>query len=260
MNVVTKWRRVCSPSVTMSMPGVLLVEQREPDRVALALRERLAFELPRRPQLVRLGEPGGLGQAAGDGGLQVGVMAGGLYRVDKRCESVRPLDHSGASPVPLRAPPVPAVTLPARPHAPDPLRRQRLRRPRPRARAVRAGRHRDRGRAMQDRGRRHRARPRLPRRSCCSTRRSPPRCVAALPELGIVSRIGAGYDTVDTEACERARRVGRQFARLRRRRSGHACAGARAGLDPQHRRLSSRHRRRDLALPVVGRRSRGRPT
>ncbi len=28
--------------------------------------------------------------------------------------------------------------------------------------------------------------------------------VAALPELGIVSRIGAGFDTVDTEACERA--------------------------------------------------------
>lgn len=30
------------------------------------------------------------------------------------------------------------------------------------------------------------------------------RVVAALPGLGIVSRIGAGYDTVDTEACEKA--------------------------------------------------------
>ena len=30
------------------------------------------------------------------------------------------------------------------------------------------------------------------------------RVVAALPDLGIVSRIGAGFDTVDTEACERA--------------------------------------------------------
>jgi phosphoglycerate dehydrogenase-like enzyme len=30
------------------------------------------------------------------------------------------------------------------------------------------------------------------------------RVVAALPNLGIVSRIGAGYDTVDTDACERA--------------------------------------------------------
>ncbi len=28
--------------------------------------------------------------------------------------------------------------------------------------------------------------------------------IAALPEVGIVSRIGAGYDTVDTEACEKA--------------------------------------------------------
>jgi D-3-phosphoglycerate dehydrogenase len=30
------------------------------------------------------------------------------------------------------------------------------------------------------------------------------RVIAALPELGIVSRIGAGFDTVDTDACERA--------------------------------------------------------
>ena len=30
------------------------------------------------------------------------------------------------------------------------------------------------------------------------------RVVGALPDLGIVSRIGAGYDTVDTAACERA--------------------------------------------------------
>src|SRR5207245_88680 len=29
------------------------------------------------------------------------------------------------------------------------------------------------------------------------------RVVAALPELGIVSRIGAGFDTIDTEACAR---------------------------------------------------------
>ena len=30
------------------------------------------------------------------------------------------------------------------------------------------------------------------------------RVVAALPDLGIVSRIGAGYDTIDTDACEKA--------------------------------------------------------
>ena len=29
------------------------------------------------------------------------------------------------------------------------------------------------------------------------------RVVAALPKLGIVSRIGAGFDTIDTEACAR---------------------------------------------------------
>jgi hypothetical protein len=47
---------------------VLLVEQRQADRVALALRQRVALELPRGPQLAGLGEPGGLGEAAGDGG------------------------------------------------------------------------------------------------------------------------------------------------------------------------------------------------
>ena len=75
--------------------------------------------------------------------------------------------------------------------------------------------------------------------------------VAALPELGIVSRIGAGFDTVDTDACEKRGRLGREFARLRRRRGGHARAGAGAGVDPQHRCLSPRHRRRTMALPVV---------
>ncbi len=30
------------------------------------------------------------------------------------------------------------------------------------------------------------------------------RVLAALPDLGIVSRIGAGYDSVDTAACEKA--------------------------------------------------------
>ena len=60
------------------------------------------------------------------------------------------------------------------------------------------------GRAMQDRRRRDRAGARTAAASCCSTRRSAPSVVAALPELGIVSRIGAGYDTVDTDACEKA--------------------------------------------------------
>ena len=56
------------------------------------------------------------------------------------------------------------------------------------------------------------------------------RVVAALPELGIVSRIGAGFDTVDTRGLREARRLGRELARLRRRRSrdARARAGARA--------------------------------
>ena len=37
--------------------------------------------------------------------------------------------------------------------------------------------------------------------SCCSTRRSPSAWSRRCRELGIVSRIGAGFDTVDTEAC-----------------------------------------------------------
>ena len=49
---------------------VLLVEERQAHRVLLALRERVAFELPRRPQRLGLGEPGGLRQAAGDRGAE----------------------------------------------------------------------------------------------------------------------------------------------------------------------------------------------
>ena len=50
--------------------GFLLVAQHEPDRVALAFGERVAVELPRRPELVGCREPGWLRQAAGDRGLQ----------------------------------------------------------------------------------------------------------------------------------------------------------------------------------------------
>ena len=41
------------------------------------------------------------------------------------------------------------------------------------------------------------------------------RVFAALPRLGICSRLGAGYDTIDTEAAARTRRMGCQFTRLR---------------------------------------------
>ena len=62
-----------TPAVTASFSaatGLLLVAQRQPDCIALALGQGSAFELPGRPQLGRLGQPGRLGQAAGDGSLQ----------------------------------------------------------------------------------------------------------------------------------------------------------------------------------------------
>ena len=48
--------------------GVLLLLQDEQRRVALGAREVFALEAPRRPEAVRLGEPEGLWQRAGDGG------------------------------------------------------------------------------------------------------------------------------------------------------------------------------------------------
>ena len=49
---------------------VLLPLDREDGGVDLARRERVALEAPGGPELLRLGEPDGLGQAAGDGGLE----------------------------------------------------------------------------------------------------------------------------------------------------------------------------------------------
>ncbi len=53
MNVVTKWRRVCSPSLTMSMPALLLVAQHEPHRVVLALGSASILRASRRPTAPR---------------------------------------------------------------------------------------------------------------------------------------------------------------------------------------------------------------
>ena len=47
---------------------VFLVEQREAHGVALSLLERVAFELPGRPERHGLRQPGGLGETAGNGG------------------------------------------------------------------------------------------------------------------------------------------------------------------------------------------------
>src|SRR5207237_10814052 len=49
---------------------VLLFLEPQQRRIALGLSESGAFGAPRRPELVRLGEPGRLRQAAGDGGLE----------------------------------------------------------------------------------------------------------------------------------------------------------------------------------------------
>ncbi len=96
-----------------------------------------------------------------------------------------------------------------------------------------------------------RARRAVARRSCCSTRRSPRAVVAALPDLGIVSRIGAGFDTVDTNACEAH---GVWVANSPDYGVGevatHALALALASLRNVVA-LPPRHPRRPLALPVV---------
>ena len=69
-------------------PGVLLQLHREDGRVDLARRERGAFELPGGPEFLRLGEPEGLRQAAGDGGEQDSPWGSLFARRSRRCERV----------------------------------------------------------------------------------------------------------------------------------------------------------------------------
>ena len=105
---------------------------------------------------------------------------------------------------------------------------------------------------MQDRGRRDSPPARDARGILIQYAPITERVVAALPRLGIVSRIGAGYDTDRHHGLREARRLGGELARLRRRRGRHpraraiACAGAQRG------RVASRRHRRALALPVAG--------
>ena len=78
------------------------------------------------------------------------------------------------------------------------------------------------------------------------------RVVAALPNVGIVSRIGAGFDTVDTEACARH---GVWVANSPDYGVGEVATHALALIArdrAQHPRLSPRHPCRTMALPVVG--------
>ena len=118
-------------------------------------------------------------------------------------QPVRPLDQPGRRPyacgrpkfLPRRQPPADAE---------NPLRRQRLSRNRYRARAVRTGWRRNRRGAMQDRGRSHRIGQGLLRHPAAVRADRRARSSRRCRDLGIVSRIGAGFDTVDTDACAAA--------------------------------------------------------
>ena len=73
--------------------------------------------------------------------------------------------------------------------------------------------------------------------------------VAALPDLGIVSRIGAGFDTVDVDA-QGAWHMGREFTGLRHRRSRDPRLVAGACIAAKRRPLRPRHPRRPVVLPL----------
>src|SRR6266446_3947292 len=67
--------------------GGFLVGEREAHRVALAFLEQRAFEKPRRPEFFGLREPGRLGQAAGNGGLEEQVNGSGASPEVPRSEA-----------------------------------------------------------------------------------------------------------------------------------------------------------------------------
>ena len=66
----TKCWRDCSPSPTTSRPASSCTLSQSSVASALARSSSAPLGLPLGPELVGLGEPGGLGQAAGDGGLE----------------------------------------------------------------------------------------------------------------------------------------------------------------------------------------------
>ena len=55
--------------------------------VALALPQLLAFQLPGRPELFRLGQPTGFGQTSGDGGFQHGSSPKNAFVLNCPCYS-----------------------------------------------------------------------------------------------------------------------------------------------------------------------------
>src|SRR2546425_5554505 len=72
--------------------GGFLVGEREAHRVALAFFEQRAFEQPGRPEFFGLGEPGRLGQAAGNGGLEEQVKSSGVSPQVPRSEAAADVD------------------------------------------------------------------------------------------------------------------------------------------------------------------------
>ena len=67
------WRRLLAVADDVQA-GVLLGLDPQQRGIELGLLQRGALGLPLRPQLLRLGQPGGLGQAAGDGGVEHGCL------------------------------------------------------------------------------------------------------------------------------------------------------------------------------------------
>ncbi len=89
-------------------PGVFLRLDPEQRRVALALGQVLSGELPLRPQLVGLGEPGRLGQAAGDGGFEhVGGVPGQVADEGRRDAFARREYQAAPRGTPRRGPSAP---------------------------------------------------------------------------------------------------------------------------------------------------------
>ncbi len=144
---------------------------------------------------------------------------------------------------------VPDVRAPL--HVQSPVRRLRFPRHRARAQPVRRGGRRARHRAVPDGGRGDRGGGRLRRRP------EPVRADHRARRDGTARPRDRQPDRrrIRHHRHRRLRpawRVGRQFPRLRRRRGGDARAGARTRDDAQRRRVSPRHRRRQVALRVVG--------
>ena len=271
MNVVTKCRRVCSPSVTMSMPACSW--SRSASRTASRLPSASASPSSRHGAQSALGsrEPRGLGQAAGDRRLQElghrgirrkgrarrGASARtiiGAARPGPAREPVRPLDRSPPrGHVPLRVvageaasaadrnAPCPRSCSPTTSSPTSTLERELF---------AAAGIELVDG-AVQDRGRRDRRRARL-RGILVQYAPITERVVAALPELGVVSRIGAGFDTIDTEACARH---GVWVANSPDYGVGEVATHALALALALMRNIVAYHRdiqAREVALPVVG--------